>query len=253
MNNNVTKPNTNANTTPIRTCLISFIPKSNAGHMNISDVWERMSRFLSENKRLEIVYDFVKEKSAANEVYQDKDPNRLDTAKVIKKMHSLDCDVLIIPAFATLAESPDICSDILMELHESGIRIISPYDAFDSKIISKQVDKEATEFMQGLQKALLQVMEQHILNNLDEFEDYVDKTRFKHKSAPFCITYGHKALVIPYSEDLCAELFEYLECLDEKFLRPELYEDDEYDDENDEDYDIPKFEHEPLVERDFEG
>ena len=39
MNNNVTKPNTNANTTPIRTCLISFIPKSNAGHMNISDVW----------------------------------------------------------------------------------------------------------------------------------------------------------------------------------------------------------------------
>lgn len=127
MNNNVTKPNTNANTTPIRTCLISFIPKSNAGHMNISDVWERMSRFLSENKRLEIVYDFVKEKSAANEVYQDKDPNRLDTAKVIKKMHSLDCDVLIIPTFATLAESPDICSDILMELHESGIRIISPY------------------------------------------------------------------------------------------------------------------------------
>ena len=30
-------------------------------------------------------------------------------------------------------------------------------------------------------------------------------------------------------------------------------EDDEYDDEDDEDDDMPKFEHEPIVERDFEG
>lgn len=250
MNNNINNPNTNTTLTPIRACLLSFIPKSNAGNMNICDVWEHMSRFLSESNRLEIICDFAKEKSAVKEVYQDKSPNRLDTAKVIKRMRRLDCDVLIIPTFATLAERPDVCSDILMELHEAGIRIVSPYDSFDSKIISKQVDKEAAEFMQGLQKALLQVMEKHILKNVDEFEDYVDKTRFKHKNAPFCITYGNKALVIPYFEELCTELFEYLEYLDEKFLRPELYEDDEYDDEDDDDEEIP---YEPLVERDFEG
>ena len=249
MNNNINKPNTNTSPTPIRACLLSFIPKNNADHMNISDVWERMSRFLSENKRLEIVYDFAKEKSAVNEVYQDKDPNCLDSVKVIKKMRSLECDVLIIPTFATLAENPEICSDILMELHEANIRIVSPYDAFDSKIISKQVDKEAVEFMRGFQSALLQVFEKYIVKDVDKFMVYVEQTRFKHRNAPFYIAYGNKVIQIPYSEDLCAELFEYLEYLDEKFLRPELYEDDE-DNEDDE---IPNFAHEPIVERDFEG
>ena len=54
MNNNVNKPNS----TPIRACLLSIIPKRNSAHLGISDVWERMSKFLAENKRLEVVYDF---------------------------------------------------------------------------------------------------------------------------------------------------------------------------------------------------
>ena len=249
MNNTVNK----SHSTPIRACLLSIIPKRNSARLDISDVWERMSKFLAENKRLEVVYDFNKENDSTREVYQDKIPHRLDAAKVIKKMRSLDCDVLIIPTFASLAENPETCSDILMELHEANIRIVSPYDAFDSKIISNQVDKETAELFKDIKAALSNIIEKCVCHNVDEFTDYVEKTKFKHKNAPFCITYGHKALVIPYSEDLCAELFEYLEYLDEKFLRPELYEDDEYDDEDDEDDDMPKFEHEPIVERDFEG
>ena len=249
MNNNVNKTNTNAKPTTIRACLLSFVPKKNAQHLNISDVWERMSRFLSENKHLDIVFDFVKEKSAANEVYQDKAPNRLDTVKVIKKMRDLDCHVLIIPTFATLADNAEISSDILMELHEAGIRIVSPYDAFDSKVISKQVDKEATEFLQGLQNALFKVMEKHIVEDVDEFESYVDNTRFKFKNAPFYIVFGNKALTIPYSDEICTQLFDFLDFLDEEYL----CEDDECNNEDDEDDEIPNYYDEPIVERDFEG
>lgn len=258
MNNNATNPNytvedAKIHNKTIRACLVSFIPNKNAGHIDFIDVWKHMSRFLIENNHLNIVFDFAKEKSAVGEVYQNKAPNRLNADKVIKKMRDLDCHVLIIPTFATLAENAETSSDILMELHEAGIRIISPYDAFDSKIISKQVDKEATEFYNDLQKALHQVVEKCIVKNVDEFKAYFYQTNFKHKDAPFCVTYGNKALILPYSERLREELFGFLDFLDEEFLRPELYKDDEYDDEDDGDNDLPPFEHEPLVERDFEG
>ena len=250
MNNTVNKPNP----TPIRACLLSIIPKRNSDRLNISDVWERMSKFLAENKRLEVVYDFNKENNTACDVYQDMIPCRLDTTKVIKKMRSLDCDVLIIPTFASLAENPEICSDILMELHESGIRIVSPYDAFDSKIISRQVDKETAELFKDLKAALSNILEKCVFRNVDDFMDYVEKTRFKHKNASFRLVFGNKALIIPYSDDICTEIFDFLDLLDEEYLRPELYSDDEYDDEDDDDDDIPQREYdEPLVERDFEG
>ena len=247
MNNNVNKPNS----TPIRACLLSIIPKRNSAHLGISDVWERMSKFLAENTRLEVVYDFNKENNSTREVYQDKIPHRLDATKVIKKMRSLDCDVLIIPTFASLAENPEICSDILMELHEANIRIVSPYDAFDSKIISNQVDKETAELFKDVKAAIAHIIEKCVCRNVDEFIDYVEKTKFKHKNARFCLTFGNKAIVIPYSDEICTEIFDFLELLDENYLRPELYEDDEYDDEDDDD--IPNCAHEPLVERDFEG
>jgi len=258
MNNNAINPNyttkdAKIHSDSIRACLLTIIPKRNSEHINVSEVWERMSRFLAENKRLEIVFDFAQEKNSAREVYQDKAPNRLDAVKVIKKMRELDCHVLIIPTFATLAENAETSSDILMELHEAGIRIVSPYDAFDSKVISKQVDQEATELYNDLQKALHQVVEKCIVKNVDEFKTYFTQTNFKHKDAPFCVTYGNKALILPYSERLRAELFGFLDFLDEEFLRPELYDDDEYNDEDDEDNDLPPYEHEPLVERDFEG
>ena len=249
MNNTVNKPRS----TPIRACLLSIIPKRNSAHLGISDVWERMSKFLAENKRLEVVYDFNKENDSTREVYQDKIPHRLDVTKVIKKMRSLDCDVLIIPTFASLAENPEICSDILMELHEANIRIVSPYDAFDSKIISNQVDKETAELFKDIKAALSNIIEKCVCHNVDEFTDYVEKTKFKHKNARFCLTFGNKVLVIPYSEDICAEIFDFLDILDEEYLRPELYADDAYEDEDDDDEDIPNYAHEPLVERDFEG
>lgn len=249
MNNTVNKPNA----TPIRASLLSIIPKRNSDRLNISEVWERMSRFLAENKRLEIVYDFNKENNSSNEVYQDKIPYRLDPTKVIKKMRGLDCDVLIIPTFASLAENPEICSDILMELHESGIRIVSPYDAFDSKIISRQVDTETAELFKDLRAALSNIFEKCVVRNVDDFMDYVEKTKFKHRNASFRLVFGNKALIIPYSEDICAEIFDFLDILDEEYLRPELYAEDEFDDD-DEDDDIPESEYdEPLVERDFEG
>lgn len=248
MNNTVNK----SNSTPIRACLLSIIPKRNSARFDVSNAWERMSKFLAENKRLEIVYDFNKENNSACEVYQDKIPHRLDAKKVIKKMRSLDCDVLIIPTFASLAENPEICSDILTELHEANIRIVSPYDWFDSKIISKQVDKETAELFKDIKAALSNILEKCVLRNVDEFMDYVEKTKFKHKHARFCLTFGNKALVIPYSDDICTEIFDFLDILDEEYLRPELYADDEYDDEDDDD--IPHREYdEPLVERDFEG
>ena len=249
MNNNVNKPNS----TPIRACLLSIIPKRNSAHLGFSDVWERMSKFLAENKRLEVVYDFNKENDSTREVYQDKIPHRLDATKVIKKMRSLDCDVLIIPTFASLADNPEICSDILMELHEANIRIVSPYDAFDSKIISNQVDKETAELFKDLRAALSNIFEKCVVRNVDDFMDYVEKTKFKHRNASFRLVFGNKALIIPYSEDICAEIFDFLDILDEEYLRPELYAEDEFDDD-DEDDDIPDSEYdEPLVERDFEG
>ena len=91
------------------------------------------------------------------------------------------------------------------------------------------------------------------VQNVDEFIDYVDKTRNIYKTSPFVIAFGEKAIQIPYSEDICTEIFDFLCLLDENYLCPELYEDDECDDEDDEYDDIPNYEHEPLVERDFEG
>lgn len=148
MNNTVNKPNTHA--IHLRACLLSFIPKRNAEHVNVSDVLESMNRFHSENKKLEIVYDFTRERSVIKAIYQDKAPNCLDAAKVIEKMRSMGCGVLIIPTFRTLADKPEICSDIMMTLHEANIRIISPYDDFDSKQIYDQATAETSEIFNDL-------------------------------------------------------------------------------------------------------
>lgn len=261
MNNNATNPSytvkdAKIHNDPVRACLLSFIPKRNAERIDISDVWKHMSRFLIENKRIDIVHDFAREKSSANEVYQDKTPNRVDANKLIQKMRDLECDVLIIPTFATLAETPEICSDIMMELHEAHIRIVSPYDAFDSKIICQQVDKETADLFKEFKNALFRILDKCVVNNVDEFISYVDKTRSKHKNPPFCIAFGNKSLLIPFSDDICTEIFDFLDLLDEEYLRPELYADDEYDDEDDDDDEAPPMcvpYDEPLVERDFEG
>lgn len=58
-NKNVNKTNAISN----RACLLSFIPKRNAEHIDLSEVLECMSRFHSENKKLEIVYDLNRERS----------------------------------------------------------------------------------------------------------------------------------------------------------------------------------------------
>lgn len=70
---------------------------------------------------------------------------------------------------------------------------------------------------------------------------------------PFVLAFGNKAIQIPYSEDICEEIFDFLGLLDEEYLSPELFTDGESDDEDEDDDDMPCFEHEPLVERDFEG
>ena len=153
-NKNVNKTNAISN----RACLLSFIPKRNAEHIDLSEVLECMSRFHSENKKLEIVYDLNRERSILKTLYQDKAPNRLDVTKVIEKLRSMDCGVLIIPTFRTVADKPEICSDILMALHEANIRIISPYDEFDSKEIYDQATAETAELFNDLRKALRQAI-----------------------------------------------------------------------------------------------
>lgn len=251
MNNTVNKPNTHA--IHLRACLLSFIPKRNAEHVNVSDVLESMNRFHSENKKLEIVYDFTRERSVIKAIYQDKAPNCLDAAKVIEKMRGMECGVLIIPTFRTLADKPEICSDIMMMLHEANIRIISPYDDFDSKQIYDQTLAETSEIFNDLRKSLRQAIAKCIVKNVDEFIAYVEQTKAHHKNTPFVLAFGNKAIQIPYSEDVCEEIFDFLDLLDEEYLSPELFTDGESDDEDDDDDDMPCFEHEPLVERDFEG
>ena len=251
MNNTENKPNTH--TIHLRACLLSFIPKRNAEHVNVSDVLERMNRFHSENKKLEIVYDFTRERSVIKAIYQDKAPNCLDAAKVIEKMRSMGCGVLIIPTFRTLADKPEICSDIMMTLHEANIRIISPYDDFDSKQIYDQATAETSEIFNDLRKALRQAIAKCVVKNVDEFIAYVEQTKTHHKNTPFVLAFGNKAIQIPYSEDICEEIFDFLDLLDEEYLSPDLFTDGESDDEDEDDDDMPCFEHEPLVERDFEG
>ena len=252
-NKNVNKTNAISN----RACLLSFIPKRNAEHIDLSEVLECMSRFHSENKKLEIVYDLNRERSILKTLYQDKAPNRLDVTKVIEKLRSMDCGVLIIPTFRTVADKPEICSDILMALHEANIRIISPYDEFDSKEIYDQATAETAELFNDLRKALHQAISKCVVKNVDEFIDYVEHTRNNlYKNAPFVLAFGNKAIQIPYSEDICEEIFDFLDILDEKYLRPELFTDDESDDEDEDKDEAPPMyivREEPRVERDFEG
>lgn len=251
MNNTVNKINTRA--FRLRACLLSFIPKRNTEHVNISDILESMSRFHAENESLEIVYDFTRERSIIKALYQDKAPNCLDAAKVIEKMRSMECGVLIIPTFRTLANKPEICSDIMMTLYKANIRIISPYDNFDSKQIHDQTTAGTSEIFNDLRNALRQAIAKCILKNVDDFIAHVEQTKAHHKSSPFILAFGNKAIQIPYSEDICEEIFDFLDLLDEEYLRPELFTEDESDDEDEDDDNRPNFEHEPLVERDFEG
>lgn len=251
-NKNVNKTNAISN----RACLLSFIPKRNAEHIDLSEVLECMSRFHSENKKLEIVYDLNRERSILKTLYQDKAPNRLDVTKVIEKLRSMDCGVLIIPTFRTVADKPEICSDILMALHEANIRIISPYDEFDSKEIYDQATAETAELFNDLRKALRQTISKCVVKNVDEFIGYVELTKTHHKNSPFVLAYGNKAIQIPYSDDICEEIFDFLDMLDAEYLRPELFTDVESDDDDDDEDEAPPMcmaYDEPLVERDFEG
>lgn len=254
--------NTNANNNPIdakihtvssRACLLSFIPKRNTDRIDLSEVLKSMSHFLAQNKELEIVYDFSREKNVIKAVYQDECPNCMDANKVLEKMRDMQCGVLIIPSFRAFAYNPFDCRAIMDTLIDAGIRVISPYDRFDTKPIYERVTAETSEIFRELREALRSAISQCVVNDVDEFIDYVDKTRNIYKTSPFVIAFGEKAIQIPYSEDICTEIFDFLCLLDENYLCPELYEDDECDDEDDEYDDIPNYEHEPLVERDFEG
>lgn len=104
-----------------------------------------------------------------------------------------------------------------------------------------------------LRKALRQAIAKCVVKNVDEFIAYVEQTKTHHKNTPFVLAFGNRAIQIPYSEDICEEIFDFLDLLDEEYLSPELFTDGESDDEDEDDDDMPCFEHEPLVERDFEG
>ena len=123
----------------------------------------------------------------------------------------MDCGVLIIPTFRTVADKPEICSDILMALHEANIRIISPYDEFDSKEIYDQATAETAELFNDLRKALRQAISKCVVKNVDEFIGYVELTKTHHKNSPFVLAYGNKAIQIPYSDDICEEIFDFLD------------------------------------------
>ena len=254
--------NTNAKTNPIatkihtnnsRACLLSFIPKRNSDRIDLSEVLKSMSHFLAQNKEFEIVYDFSREKNVIKAVYQDECPNCMDANKVLEKMRNMQCGVLIIPTFRAFAHNPFDCRAIMDTLIDAGIRVISPYDRFDTKPIYDRVTAETSELFKELREALRNAISQCVVNDVDEFIDYVDQTRNIYKSSPFVIAFGERAIQIPYSDEICTEIFDFLDLLDENYLRPDLYEDDEYDGDEDEDNDMPKFEHEPIVERDFEG
>ena len=248
-NKNVNKTNAISN----RACLLSFIPKRNTDRIDLSEVLKSMSHFLAQNKELEIVYDFSREKNVIKAVYQDECPNCMDANKVLEKMRNMQCGVLIIPTFRAFAYNPFDCRAIMDTLIDAGIRVISPYDRFDTKPIYDRVTAETSELFKELREALRNAISQCVVNDVDEFIDYVGQTRNIYKTSPFVIAFGEKAIQIPYSEDICTEIFDFLGLLDENYLRPELYEGDEYDDEDDEDNDMTPYEHEPLVERDFEG
>ena len=107
----------------------------------------------------------------------------------------------------------------------------------------------AAEFLSELRKSLHRAISHCVTQNVDDFMDYVDRASALYKHTNFVLAYGNKAIKIPYSEELCMEIFDFLDLLDRHYLRPELYSDYESDDN-----DIPKSEYdEPLVERDFEG
>ena len=153
MNNNVTKPNTYANTTPIRTCLLSFIPKSNAGHMNISDVWERLSRFLSENKRLEIVYDFVKEKNAYIEEYES-------------KISSLDSQIKNLTK-----KQKELIDDYTSQINENTSEISSLKNELSEKISTYE------QRIQKIEKDYTLQIEDMTFKNKSEVEELLEKQR----------------------------------------------------------------------------
>ena len=230
-------------------CILPFIPKKNTEHLDLSDVLGRMSRFLSRDKELEIVYDFNGDKSIIKSLYQEKSPNRLDAEKTIKRMQDLNCNVLIVPTLRTLAEQPDPCREIMVALYEADIRLISPFEDFDSKAFDEEEPDGIAEFLSELRKSLHRAISHCVTQNVDDFMDYVDRASALYKHTNFVLAYGNKAIKIPYSEELCMEIFDFLDLLDRHYLRPELYSDYESDDN-----DIPKSEYdEPLVERDFEG
>ena len=204
---------------------------------------------MSRDKELEIVYDFSGDKSIIKSLYQEKSPNRLDAEKTIKRMQDLNCNVLIVPTLRTLAEQPDPCREIMVALYEADIRLISPFEDFDSKAFDEEEHDGIAEFLSELRKSLHRAISHCVTQNVDDFMDYVDRASALYKHTNFVLAYGNKAIKIPYSEELCMEIFDFLDLLDRHYLRPELYSDYESDDN-----DIPKSEYdEPLVERDFEG
>lgn len=130
------------------------------------------------------------------------------------------------------------------------------YDEFDSKEIYDQATAETAELFNDLRKALHQAISKCVVKNVDEFIGYVELTKAHHKNSPFVLAFGNKALQIPYSDDICEEIFDFLDMLDTEYLRPELFTDVESDDDGDDEDEAPPMcmaYGEPLVERDFEG
>ncbi len=262
MNNVNNMPNNTVNTIKLknrgtRACLISHIPHKHHEQMDIARAFGCMSNFIAQNKDLEVVHDFGLAKGLHPNAYQSNNPLCVDPNKLIQRMNELRCGVLIVPTFRTLADKPEICSDIMMTLHEANIRIISPYDDFDSKQIYDRAMTETTDIFRDLRNALLRAIARCVAKNVDEFVDYVEHTRNNlYKNAPFVLAFGNKAIQIPCSEDICEEIFDFLDLLDVEYLRPELFTDDESDDEDDDKDEAPPMymvHEEPPVERDFEG
>lgn len=263
MNNNASNsPNSNVNTIKLknretRACLISHIPRKHHEQMDIACAFGSMSNFIAQNKDLEVVHDFGLAKGLHLNAYQTNNPLCVDPNKLIQRMKEMRCGVLIVPTFRTLADKPEICSDIMLVLHEANIRIISPYDDFDSKQVYDLATAGSMDLFRDLRNALLRAITRCVTKNVDEFIDYVEHTRNNlYKNAPFVLAFGNKAIQIPYSEDICEEIFDFIDILDEKYLRPELFTDDESDDEDEDKDEAPPMyivREEPRVERDFEG
>lgn len=253
---NNTANNNKINGRERRACLLPFIPRKIAVDMVIGDVVQCFGEMMSQIKEFEVIHDFSKERSLIKAVYRDKVPNLLDADKIIWKMHHLNYGMLIIPSFYTFADKSEVCGQLLIDLHKANIRLISPFDGFDSEEIDKQMEAESIVLFKRFREVLRQEVAKCLVRNVDEFIDYVDNESTFHKPTDFVLACGNKAVRIPYSEAIREEIFDFLALLDEEYLRPELFTEDEFDDEDseDDDEDIPGSEYgEPLVERDFEG